>query len=226
MPPALRLRTRARADGARGVTSPLPGPPFLLPGIVDRAAEGWWRLSPRSRSVLLGLAVAVLLAAVLLRIGLSPYGPPVTVLVATERLTDGAPVGAATVTDVRWPRDLLPSARTATRADLDGARLAVEVTAGTVLTVEHLRDDDPLADLGPRAAAVPVPATVVPGAQVGRRIDVTAVSGDGSGRTVDQDVRVLSVDGDTVWLEVRRDRAADVAAAALRGTLSAALLPG
>jgi hypothetical protein len=48
--------------------------------------------------------------------------------------------------------------------------------------------------------------------------------GDGTGRTIARDVRVIAVDDDTVWLEVSRDRAPDVAAAVLRGTLSGAVL--
>lgn len=191
---------------------------------MDRAAEGWWRLSPRARAVLIVLITASLLTAVLLRIALSPYGPPVNVLVASRRLAAGEAPPADAITAARWPRTLLPDAAPATRADLAGARLTMEVTPGTLLTVEHLRDDSPLTDLAATAAAVPVPATLLVGTDAGRRLDVTTVAGDGSGRTLARDVRVLAVDGDVVWLEVPRDRAADVAAAALRGTLSGAVL--
>jgi Flp pilus assembly protein CpaB len=202
----------------------LRGAPLLLPGVVDRVAEGWWRLTPRSRSALTGLAAVIALAAVLLRIALSPYGPPIPALVTTEDRPVGALLGPADVTTVRWPRELLPSGTLATRADLPGARLTMGVTAGTVLTRTHLHDDGPLAALHGGAVAVPVPTGLLRGAVTDVRLDLLTVAGDGSGRTIARDVRVLAVDGDTVWLEVGRDRAADVAAAALRGTLSGAVL--
>lgn len=224
MPPALRFRTRAPAEGAHGVPSWLPGPPLRLPGVLDRVAEGWWRLTPRARTVLAALAVGIVLAAVLLRIALAPYGPPVTVLVASSDLEVGAPLGASDVATARWPRDLVPPAPLLTRADLPGARLAVGVTSGSVLTAGHVRDDGPLATLAGGTAAVPVPDALLRGIDRGSRLDLITVAGDGTGRTVAQDVRVLTVDGDTVWLEVPRDRAPDVAAAALRGTLSGAVL--
>jgi Flp pilus assembly protein CpaB len=224
MPPALHLRTRAPAEGARGALPQLLGAPFRLPGVADRIAEGWWRLAPRARLALGVLAVVLALATVLLRIALSPYGPPVPVLVAAVDLTEGAVPGSSDVVAARWPRDLLPPAAPATRADLAGSRLAVGVTAGTVLTLRHVRDDGPLADLAAGGAAVPVPAGLLRGAEAGVLLDLVTVAGDGSGRTVARDVRVLAVDGDTVWVEVLRERAADVAAAALRGTLSGAVL--
>jgi hypothetical protein len=224
MPPALRIRTSAPSEGARGATPRLPGPPFLLPGIGDRIAEGWWRLTPRARTVLASSAVLLAVAAVLLRIALSPYGPPVTVLVTTGELAVGSSPGPSDVTSTAWPRGLLPPSAPATRDDLVDARLTVGVVAGTVLTRDHLRDDGPLAGLSTGSAAVAVPAGLLRGAREGVRLDLVAVSGDGSGRTVARDVRVLAVAPDGVWIEVPRERAADVAAAALRGTLSGAVL--
>ena len=208
----------------RGALPRLHGPPLRLPVVGDRVAEGWWRLTPRARTALGTAGALVAVAAVLLRIALSPYGPPVPVLVAGSDLAPGAQAEAADVVTARWPRELLPSSGPASREDLLGARLATGVLAGTPLTRDHLRHDGPLADLAPGAAAVPVPAALLRGADARTRLDLVAVSGDGSGRTLAQDVRVLSVEGDTVWVEVGRDRAADVAAAALRGTLSGAVL--
>jgi len=224
MPPALRLRDRAPDEGARSTLRWLPGPPLRLPAVADRIAEGWWRLTPRARTVLTVGAVLATLSAVLLRVVLSPYGPPATVIVTTTDLDAGAVVGTSDVTVARWPRTLLPPAPAATREDLAGARLTMAVTAGTVLTVRHVRDDGPLADLAAGAAGVPVPTAALRGAAVGARLDLVTVAGDGTGRVVARDVRVLAVEGDTVWLEVARDRAADVAAAVMRGTLSGAVL--
>jgi Flp pilus assembly protein CpaB len=224
MPPALRFRTRAPAEGAHGVPSWLPGPPLRLPGVLDRVAEGWWLLTPRARTALAALAVSLVLAAVLLRIALAPYGPPVNVLVTSADLEVGAPLGPSDVTTARWPRDLTPPAPLLTRADLLGTRLAVGVPAGTVLTARHVRDDGPLATLASGRAAVPVPDALLRGVDRGSRLDLITVVGDGTGRTIAQDVRILTVEEGTVWLEVPRDRAPDVAAAALRGTLSGAVL--
>jgi Flp pilus assembly protein CpaB len=224
MPSALRFRTRAPVDGAPLASTWLPGPPLRLPGVVDRIAEGWWRLTSRGRTVLAALAVSTLLTAVLLRVALAPYGPPVTVLVTTADLEVGAALLPADVATARWPRDLLPPAALMTRADMAGALLAQGVTAGTVLTARHVRDDGPLAALAAGTAAVPVPLGLLRGADGGTHLDLVTVLGDGTGRTIARDVRVLAVDDDTVWLEVSRDRAPDVAAAVLRGTLSGAVL--
>jgi Flp pilus assembly protein CpaB len=224
MPPTLRFRTRAPVEGTPVSSTWFPGPPLRLPGVVDRMAEGWWRLTPRGRTVLGALVVVVTLTAVLLRIALAPYGPPVTVLVMTADRDVGGALGPGDVTSARWPRALVPPAALTSRSDLTGARLALGVPAGTVLTSRHVRDDGPLAALASGTAAVPVPSGLLRGADGGVRLDLVTVLGDGTGRTIARDVRVLTVDGDTVWLEVTRDRAPDVAAAALRGTLSGAVL--
>jgi Flp pilus assembly protein CpaB len=224
MPPALHLRDRAPVTGAPRTLRWFPGPPLRLPAVADRLVEGWWLLTPRARSALTVAAVLAALSAVLLRVILSPYGPPVTVLVANSDLPAGAIARSIDVTTTRWPQALLPTAPPATREDLVGARLTMGVTAGTVLTVRHVRDDGPLADLATGSAAVPIPTGTLRGAQSGVRLDLITVAGDGTGRTIARDVRVLTVEGDTVWLEVARDQAADVSAAVLRGTLSGAVL--
>lgn len=192
--------------------------------VVDRIAEGWWRAGPRARLALTVLAALLALGAVLLRVALSPYGPPVAVLVAGTDLAPGAPIDHTDVTDARWPRSLLPAGPVATRDDLAGARLTSGVVAGAVITRRHLRDDGPLAGLGTGSAAVPVPADLLGDLAADARLDLLGVAGDGSGRTVARDARVLTVEQGTVWVEVPRERAADVAAAALRGTLSVAVL--
>ena len=224
MPPALRPRTRASHADAPRVTTWLPGPPLRLPSVMDRAAEGWWRLTPRARGAIIVLITVMTVAVVLLRVALSPYGPPVDVLVATRDLASGSALGPDDVTVRRWPRDLVPSEPLQDPDDLVGTRLTARVTAGTVLATPHLRDDDPLARLGVDRAAVVIDAGSLQGVAVDARLDLVGVAGDGSGRTLARDGRVLAVEDGTVWIEVPRDRAADVAAAALRGTLSGAVL--
>lgn len=224
MPPALRLRARTVDAGGPQARVRPPGPPPRLPVLVDRIAEGWWRAGPRTRLALTVLAALLTLGGVLLRVALSPYGPPVPVLIAGTDLGPGRPVGPTDVADARWPRSLLPAGPVATRDDLAGARLTSGIVAGAVLTRAHLRDDGPLAGLAAGSVAVPVPADLVGDLATDARLDLLGVAGDGSGRTVARDARVLTVERSTVWVEVPRERAADVAAAALRGTLSVAVL--
>lgn len=226
MPPALRIRPRARdVDAPRSPSWPA-GPPLRLPVAADRIAEGWWRLTPRTRAAVGVVAVVALVTAVVARLALSPYGPPTVVLVTRGDLAVGSTVDPDDVDRTRWPVGLLPAARPVTRAELARARLATDVPAGTVLTRAHLRDAGPLATLAEDAAAVPVPAELLRGVTPTARLDVVGVAGDGSGRVLARDTRVLAVEDGTVWLEVGRDAAADVAAAALRGTLSGAVLAG
>jgi hypothetical protein len=71
-----------------------------------------------------------------------------------------------------------------------------------------------------------VPSGALRGASGGTRLDLVVTLGDGSGRTLARDVRVLAEEGGTTWLEVERALAPDVVAAAARGTLSAAVLAG
>lgn len=210
-------------DAPRG-TSWLPGPPLRLPSVLDRVAEGWWRLTPRARSAIGLLAAVVTVTAVLLRVALSPYGPPVPVVVAARDLTVGATVTAADLVVRRWPADLVPDGAQRDVATLVDTRLTARVVAGTVLTDGHVRDDGPLARLGAGRAAIAVPTGLLAGIRTDARVDLVGVAGDGSGRTLAEDGRVLAVEGDVTWLEVERGRAADVAAAALRGTLSGVVL--
>ena len=224
MPPALRPRTRASHVDAPRVTTWLPGPPLRLPSVLDRVAEGWWRLTPRARTAIVVLAALATVVVVLLRVALSPYGPPVDVLVTTRDLATGSELGPGDVSMRRWPRDLVPPDPLLDPAALAGARLTARVTAGTVLDAGHLREDGPLARLGVDRAAVVIDAQLLQGVGVDTRLDLVGVAGDGSGRVLARDSRVLAVEDGMVWVEVPRDRAADVAAAALRGTLSGAVL--
>jgi pilus assembly protein CpaB len=194
--------------------------------MADRIAEGWWRLGPRPRLILAAGAMALVLAALLLRVALSPYGPPVSVLIAAQDLRPGAMLGTGDVSVVRWPRDLAPDGALAQRSDGLGARLTMGVTAGTALTVRHVSEDGPLAGIAPGTVAVPVPSSALRGAPAGARLDLVVTLGDGSGRALARDVRILADEDGTTWLEVDRALAPDVAAAAARGTLSAAVLAG
>jgi Flp pilus assembly protein CpaB len=172
-----------------------------------------------------GAALAVL-SVVTLRVALSPYGPPIAVLVAAEDLRVGDVLTTSDVSIARWPRELVPAGALARRSEAVGDRLTMGVTAGTALTARHLTGDGPLIGLAPSSAAVPVPSGALRGATGGVRLDLVVTLGDGSGRILARDVRVLAEESGTTWLEVDRALAPDVAAAAARGTLSAAILAG
>jgi len=204
----------------------LRGAPIRLPGAADRIAEGWWLLSPRMRLLLGFVTTAAVMLAVLLRVALSPYGPPVAVLVTTGDLRVGEVLASGDVELARWPRDLVPSAVLERRSEAVGSRLTMGVTAGTALTARHVTRDGPLTELAPEKAAVPVSSGSLRGAAGGVRLDLVVTLSDGSGRTLARDVRVLAEDAGTIWLEVDRALAPDVAAAAARGILSAAVLAG
>lgn len=202
--------------------SALDGPPPSLPPVLDRLLERWWTLPPRAR------AAAVLAAAVLVvggavgRVVRSPYGPPVAVAVVVRDLAVGTPLAGSVATE-RRPAGLVPAdAVVEVPAD---ATVAMGVVAGTVLTARHLRPGGPLADLPVGTAAVAVGADAVAGATPGRRVDLIVTRPDGGGAVAAADARVLATEGDRVWLAVPRAAAPDVAAAAARGLLSAALLP-
>ncbi len=188
--------------------------------------EGWWLLSPRIRLLLGAVTAALVLTAILLRVALSPYGPPEPVLVAGADLRAGEVVAGPDVTVARWPRELVPPGALSQRSAAVGGRMTMGVTAGTALTARHVTGDGPLTGLAPGLSAVPVPTGALRGASGGVLLDLVVTLGDGTGRTLARDVRVLAEDGGTTWLEVDRALAPDVAAAAARGTLSAAVLAG
>jgi len=168
----------------------------------------------------------VLVTTVVLRVAMSPYGPPSIVLLAAEDRRVGHVLTGSDVVVARWPRDVAPRDALQHRTDVVGRRLTMGVTAGTALTSGHVTGDGPLTGLAAWTAAVPVPSGALRGASGGTRLDLVVTLGDGSGRTLARDVRVLAEEGGTTWLEVERALAPDVVAAAARGTLSAAVLAG
>lgn len=226
MPSVLRSRVGIALHATRELSAWSQGPPVRLPATLDRLAEGWWRLPPRARAVLLMLGAVLAAGAVLLRVALSPYGPPVPVLVATRTLEVGTTIGAQDFEVVRWPRSLAPPGTLHHDAEVtEDATLVIGVVRGAPLTVLHVDAAGPLANLPAGAAAVPVPVDLLAGVGAGARVDLVVTLGDGSGRRLASDVRVHDGDGRLVWLEVDRALAPDVTAAASRGTLSAVVLP-
>jgi Flp pilus assembly protein CpaB len=228
VPPALRSRHRhpSTDDQPSGPVRRSDGAPLRLPAVADRVSEGWWRLSPRRRSTIVLALGASLTLAVLLRVALSPYGPPLPVVLATRDLAVGTRIAPSDLDSARWPASLVADHLIALPADAIGSTLSIGVPAGTPVSRRHLEGDGVSGALAAWAVAVPVPAELLPPLVAGGRIDVIITLGDGSGRAAASDVRVLSVDGGIIWLEVERSRAPDVSAAAGRGTIAAVILPG
>jgi pilus assembly protein CpaB len=227
MPPAL---PRPAALSSRSVAS-LPrvlrpeGAPLRLPAVLDRASEGWWRLPPRARRTIVGAALLIATLTVLARVALSPYGPPVPVVVATRDLPVGPVVSSADVASLRWPRSLVPDGVLTTTGAAVGSTLAIATTSAGALTDRHVRPSGVSTMLAPGTAALPVRRDQLPGLTVGARVDLVIRSGDGTGRTAVRGAEVLALEDGLLWLEVPRGSAADVSAAAGRDALLAVLLP-
>jgi pilus assembly protein CpaB len=171
--------------------------------VLDEGARG---VTPRRRALLL-LALAVLLGAlaagsVRRREGALAHalGPSVLVLVTRAPVPAGAQPASARPLLRPLPRRYAPPDAVVSATQLAGARTAVPLPAGSILTASVLRATDPAAAvaLGPgqRVAEVVAhgdPRAIVPGA----RVDVLVTrQGDGSraGTTVLalEDVDVLA----------------------------------
>jgi pilus assembly protein CpaB len=200
----------------------------VLPPWVDAVSEHWWSLSPRVRAVVLTSLAIVALALVGRGATRSPWGPPMTVLVAAADVAPGSEVGPADVREARWPSRLVPAdAFTGAPADVlpPGARARWPVPAGSVLTARHLGAG--MAGLvGEGEAAVSVPRDELPAVAAGDVVDVIASDLEGRGTRVAAAARVLAADGAFLWLAVPSDRVTAVAAAGAAGRITLAVLPG
>lgn len=200
--------------------SRLDGAPFALPDILDRASERWWARSPRTRFVLVGCALALVVLVGLSHAAATPYGPLRTVHVATRDLPIGHEVSPGDVRRTDWPLELIPTAAT---TDPTG-RLTAPLPAGAVLTDGHLGSDGIAGQLPPDTVAVALPAEAVPTLAPGQRIDVVGRDVQGVGLVLARGARVVTVEAEVVWLAVAREAAADVAAAAPTGAVSVVVL--
>jgi hypothetical protein len=176
------------------LTGFLQGPPFALPAALDRCSELWWGLSPRTRTALGLVAVALMLVGCELRVAQvrSAWGgPPQRALVAVQ---DG-PVGARPrVRAVRLPPALVPP--DAPQEVEDGARLAFALPEGAVLTRGHLSARGPAAGLPDDLRVVAIP--IDPGWHIhaGGRVDVWALATPGQSRRIARQRPVVAVTGD------------------------------
>jgi hypothetical protein len=199
----------------------LGGAPLAAPPVVDRCSERWWQLPPRVRMALLGGAALTLLAAGTLHVASSPWGPPVSVLVATDDLVVGHQLGEGDVRRADWPADLVPPG-----AALEATGTVVApVAAGSVVTGLHLGEGGLGTAVPHGRAAVPLPAELVSDLPPGARLDLVGTDLDARGLVLAHDAVVLAHDGVHVWVVVDRAAAADVAAAAMAGALATVLVP-
>ncbi len=172
------------------------------------------------RAAIAATAVLVVVAGGMGHVASSPWGAPVTVLVASGDLEVGHVLGPSDVRRTAWPSDLVP----------DGAVTAATGTvvaplpAGAVVTERHVADDGLGAALPDGHVAVPLPVELLPAVPVGARLDLVGADLDARGVTLTREALVLSADASHVWVAVEHSAAADVAAAGASGRLTAVVL--
>jgi len=201
----------------------LDGPPFALPEPLDRWSERWWSLRPRTRLLATGVVVGALVAITIARAAASPYGAPVTVLVADRDLTVGHVVTAADLRPYSWPSNLVPhdALHIDDRAFAVGRTVTASLIVGTVATRRHLGDLGIVEALPDGKAGVPVPLAALPDLQVGSRITVVAHELDGRAVELTSDALVVGQDAGRVWLAVDPIHGPRIAGAAAAGRLTA-----
>ncbi|MFP5308681.1 MAG: SAF domain-containing protein [Actinomycetes bacterium] len=216
---------------SRPVRSPrlsrLSGPPPALPPALDRLAETWATATPRAR---LAVGVAATLLAVLLALLRAGGAPAAGALVTTRSLPAGATVAVGDLAVVEVPPALLPVGALAPgdAETLVGRTVVGPLAAGAIVTDVVLTDGGVAALAGGAGrVVVAVPVEVVPALPslpTGTRVDLLATSLDGTGTTAAAGAQVVGADGAVVWVSVRRDEAAGVAAATTLGDLTVAVL--
>jgi pilus assembly protein CpaB len=206
------------------LTRILDGAPLAAPAVLDRCSERWWSLPPRARFAVVGFASLVALAAGTAHLLTSPWGAPVTVLVARHDLGIGHQVGPADVRRADWPAELVPDGAVLDVGDAAGTILAA-VPAGSILTDRHLGDGGLGTAVPVGRAAIALPIDLLPPLPAGATIDLVGADLDRRGVPLASGATVLAADGVHVWVVVDHGEAADAAAAALAGTLTAVVVP-
>lgn len=199
----------------------LDGSPPALPDQLDRLAERWASLPPRTRFAvgIVGVIAILLLAGA--GAARSPWGPPVETLVATRDLPVGHRLGPGDLEPARWPADLAPPAV----VDTDGRTLTVGLPVGMPVTPDHLGDGGPAARLRDGEAAFPLTLDEGVTLQPGQLVDLVAGDASGGGLRLADAARVITVDGPSAWLAVDRDDAPGLAGASAWGRIVAVPLP-
>jgi hypothetical protein len=92
------------------------------------------------------------------------------------------------------------------------------------VTAGHVAEAGIAATVNGDRVAVPVARDLLPDLPVGTTLDVVASDVGGVARQLAAGARLLGVDEAFAWLEVDRDQASEVAAAAARSSLAVAVL--
>jgi pilus assembly protein CpaB len=200
------------------------GTPLAAPALLDRVSERWWSLSPRLRTAAVALTGVLALAAGTIGLVASPWGAPVTVLVARHDLTVGQPVGAEDVRRTDWPAELVPAGALGDAGEVGGTVVA-PVPAGSIVTDLHLGEGGLGGVVPAGSAAVALPAETVPGLTPGARLDLVGADLDTRGTVLASGAVVLVHDATHVWVVVEHHEAAATAAAALAGAVTAVVVP-
>jgi pilus assembly protein CpaB len=171
-------------------------------------------------ALLVGAALT-LLAAGTLHVASSPWGPPVSVLVATGDLEVGHRLDEGDVRRADWPADLVPPG-----AVLEATGTVVApVPAGSVVTGLHLGDGGLGTAVPDGRAAVPLPAELAGDLHPGARLDLVGTDLDARGLVLARDAVVLAHDGTHGGVGVDRMAEAASPAAAMSGAVATVLVP-
>jgi pilus assembly protein CpaB len=203
------------------LTRVIDGAPFAAPALLDRASERWWQLPPRLRGALLAMGIVVALAAGTVHLAASPWGAPVTVLVATDDLVAGQRLHAGDVRRADWPAALVPEGAI---REPNGTVVA-PVPAGGVVTDRHVGDGGLGTMIPDGRAAVALPLELLPELPSGTQLDLVGADLDTRGVVLARGAVVIATDDLHVWLVVDRQEAADVAAATLTGAVTVVVVP-
>lgn len=199
----------------------LHGAPFALPPALDHVSE-WWAAAPPRLRTLCGVGVAVaILAAGIAQAAASPYGPPVTVHVATRHLEVGATLSAEDVRRVAWPSSLVPDGAEVVPSGV----LRAPLPRGAVLTDAHLGSGGPAADVPAGRVAVPIATGSLPSVEPGTALDLVGVRSDGAVVLLTTAALVVHDDGARLWVSVDEADALDVSAAAAADAVTAVVRP-
>jgi hypothetical protein len=153
----------------------LDGPPLALPAVVDRVAERWWGARPRTRALVVVVALTTVVVAGVAHAAASPHGPPTPVLVAARDLPVGHVLAPGDLRRAHWPRDLVPAGAT-TR--LEGTVVG-PLPRGAVATDRHVAAAGVAAAIPRGRVAVAVPGELLPDVPAGVRLDAVTADADG-----------------------------------------------
>ncbi len=198
----------------------------MLPGVLDRTAEHWSRTGPRAR-LLAGVVAAVTVMAVAgYGATRSPWGPPTEVVVAARDLAAGTTLSDDDVHVASWPSALLRGGSFGAPGDVVGLTVVAPVTDGMPLAPAAVSDGGWSSMIPAGHVAYPLDLEDPPTVSPGQFVDVVGGDGQTGAHRLTSAATVLGTDGHRVWLEVPREDAPSIAAAATWGHVTLVLLGG